>query len=446
MDTIYGLATVVGKSGVAVLRISGARCADVLTGLNIVQPVPRLAKLAKLYHPQTQELLDEALVLYFQAPHSFTGEDVVELHVHGSIAVINDIIAALQSLPYLRLAEAGEFSKRAFYAGKLDLTAAEGLAALIDAETSMQKKLALRQYSGELANLYESWRGQIVNCLAQLEALIDFPDEDIPTALIEQINITVQQIAFAITQHLQKGNKGEILMRGIYVVIVGRPNVGKSSFLNYLTNRDAAIVSELAGTTRDVLELRLDIGGFPITIKDTAGIRATEDVIEAEGIRRAKMAMHDADIVLLITDATNGEHAYDEVLIQEALTTNAALLVLYNKIDLPVASVVPTSLAGQVVWPISIRNNTGLAEVLEYLAQLLATTYTPAAEPVLTKARYREALQQCLHCLQLFGQAPTIETACEEIRLAASSLGVITGRVQVEELLDIIFSSFCIGK
>jgi tRNA modification GTPase len=446
MDTIYGLATVAGKSGVAVIRISGNYSLKVLQELGVAKiPKPRFAQLATLCEPNTQEPLDQALIIYFQAPHSFTGEDVVELHIHGGLSVIKDVVSSLQKLPFLRLSEPGEFSKRAFRAGKLDLTAAEGLAALINAETTMQRKLALRQYGGELANLYENWRNKLVNCLAHLEALIDFPEDDIPQTLLTQIRETIAMLETEINIHLQNSKQAEILWSGINIAIIGRPNVGKSSLINWLSNRDAAIVSEIAGTTRDVIEIRAEIAGFPITIKDTAGMRITEDLIEAEGIKRARTAMQDANIIIIMISADTKDYSFDKELLKETAACDAQVMVLVNKIDLAD----DTNYSAQIeheVTPISLAKKLGLDELKQKLTTKLKEIYTPSNDPVLTTARYRQQLNLCLEALNRFHNAPTIELASEEVRLAASSLGAITGRVEVEEVLDIIFSSFCIGK
>jgi tRNA modification GTPase len=446
MDTIYGLATVAGKSGVAVIRISGNYSLNVLQCLGVVKnPKPRFAQLATLYEPNTQEPLDQALVIYFQAPHSFTGEDVVELHIHGGLSVIKDVVASLQKLPFLRLAEPGEFSKRAFKAGKLDLTAAEGLAALINSETTMQRKLALRQYGGELANLYESWRNKLVNCLAHLEALIDFPEDDIPQTLLTQIKKTIAILENDIHTHLQNSKQAEVLWSGINVAIIGRPNVGKSSLINWLSNKEAAIVSEIAGTTRDVLEIKVDIDGFPITIKDTAGMRVTEDLIEAEGIKRARAAMQDANIIIMMMSADKKDHSLDKALFNEALACEAQVMLVINKIDLAEDTDLLAQFSHELI-PISLAKKLGLDAFKEKLITLLKAIYTPSNDPVLTTARYRQQLNQCIEALHRYHSAPTIELASEEVRLASSSLGAITGQVEVEEVLDIIFSSFCIGK
>ena len=300
-QTIYALSTVFGKSGVAIIRISGEDALQSiakLSSINISTIKPRYAYFTTLKYKDN--ILDKALVLYFKAPHSFTGEDVVELHIHGSRAVISSVIDALSDMDNFRLAEPGEFSKRAFYNQKMDLTEAEGLADLIEAETSEQQKFAIRQMEGSLKNLYEGWRETLLGVLAHIEAYIDFPEEDIPDNIVYDMKNTVFKLSKDITEHISTSGAGERLREGFRVVIVGPPNAGKSSLLNTITKRNAVIVSDIAGTTRDAIDVHLDLGGYPVILTDTAGLRETEELIEQKGIEIAFEKMQAADLIICL--------------------------------------------------------------------------------------------------------------------------------------------------
>ncbi len=438
-DTIFALSTVVGKSGVAVVRISGEYALKVVKDLGVKHKLlPNEFKLAKLYHPFSFEILDQAITLFFQAPHSFTGEDIVELHLHGSVAVVKDVIAALNSLNYLRLAEPGEFSKRAFFNGKMDLTQAEGLVQLIEAETTVQRQVAFRQFSGELENLYENWRKSLISLLARVEALIDFPEDDIPDSVVSEIEAGVHNLMTKIENHLATAASGEVIARGIKVAIIGAPNVGKSSLLNLLAKRDVAIVADIAGTTRDVIEVKIDLKGFPVIIHDTAGLRETTDAVELEGVRRAQRASHESDINIYMLDATatNSDdilpHVFDK-----------PHLILINKMDLlsHAKLVSPDN-----YYRVSVREGLGIDSFLQALLRLVEETYTPSADPIITQERYRKLLSECLHYIKSFKISSQLEVSAEYLRLAASCIGSITGKIEVDEILDEIFSSFCIGK
>ena len=306
-QTIYALSTVYGKSGVAVIRVSGAealKAVELMTNIDVKNIKPRYAYFSKLHNLDKTENLDESLVLYFKAPNSFTGEDIVEFQTHGSKAVISSVMNCLSQIDGFRMAEPGEYSKRAFYNGKMDLTEAEGLADLIDSETSEQQKYAMRQMEGGLKNLYENWRAELVKMLAHLEAFIDFPDEDIPSSVIDNMNNTVFKLENEINSHLNSDSIGERLREGFRVVIVGAPNAGKSSLLNAIVKRDAVIVSDIAGTTRDAIDVHLDLNGYPVMFTDTAGLRETEEEIEKMGIDIAYSKIHDADLVICLFDAS----------------------------------------------------------------------------------------------------------------------------------------------
>ena len=305
--TIYALSTVLGKSGVAIIRISGKEALQVvrlMTNLNPNNIKARYAYFTDLKDLIKSQTLDKCLLLYFKAPNSFTGEDIVELQIHGSRAVISSVLNNLSRIPEFRMAEPGEYSKRAFYNQKMDLTEAEGLADLIDAETEAQQKYALRQMEGSLKNLYDDWRTQLVTIMAHLEAYIDFPDEEIPESVVNSLNNTVFKLREAIRKHLSGDTIGERLREGFRVVIVGRPNAGKSSLLNTFAQRDVVIVSDIAGTTRDAVDIHLDLNGYPVIITDTAGIRETEEAIEKQGVEIAYRKINDADLLICLFDAS----------------------------------------------------------------------------------------------------------------------------------------------
>ena len=442
-DSIFALATAPGRAGVAMMRVSGPAAGAALQALaRRPLPSPRRATLARLY-AESGEPLDEALLLWFPAPASYTGEDVAELHLHGGRAVVAGVAEALARLPGLRPAEAGEFTRRAFDNGRLDLTAVEGLADLIAAETAAQRRQALRQLEGGLADLYEGWRARLLRALAHLEAAIDFADEDLPEGMTEAVAAEIRELATEIAGHLDDAHRGEILRDGFAIAIVGPPNAGKSSLLNALARREVAIVSETAGTTRDVIEVRLDLGGYPAIVADTAGLRETAEAIEQEGVRRALARAEAADLRLVVLDATSWPEVDPAV---RGLVGPDALVVV-NKADLA-PPMPPLRVAGQPALALSARTGQGLAELLAAIeARVRARLEAGANEaPALTRLRHRQALGDCLAALRRFATAPQADLAAEDVRLAARALGRITGRVDVEDLLDVIFRDFCIGK
>ncbi len=440
MTTIYALSSGHGKAGIAVIRISGPGAGRSLRRLAGTVPPPRTAVLKALRHPGTDEILDHSLVLWFPAPASFTGEDVAELHVHGGRAVIERIFRTLGALDGLRPAEPGEFTRRAFENGKLDLTEAEGLVDLIDAETEAQRRQALRQSSGALGALYDGWRTKLVDALASIEAELDFSDEaDVPDAVAGRARIIVTGLCTEIVAHLADRRGGEILRDGLRVVIAGLPNAGKSSLMNALARRDVAIVSAEAGTTRDIIEVRLDLGGFPVILTDTAGIREAGGEIEQEGIRRALQRAREADLVLWIGDATEPE-SVDPAGIDTAPGTPVIRVV--NKIDLA-----SPPLPGDAV-PISVKTGQGLDRLIGQLADEVRQAADIGESPAITRARHRRELERCIAALERFldGDFSDPELRAEDLRDAATALGRLTGRVDVEDILDKIFADFCIGK
>ncbi|MDR3424376.1 MAG: tRNA uridine-5-carboxymethylaminomethyl(34) synthesis GTPase MnmE [Alphaproteobacteria bacterium] len=516
-QTIFAPATASGKAGVAVFRVSGNDAAQVIVRLcepNAL-PTPRRVVRRRIKNPQTGGTVDHALVLYFPAPHSFTGEDVVELHTHGGRAVAAALIEGLRALPHFRLAEPGEFSRRAFENGKMDLTEAEAIADLVAAETEAQRKQALRQMEGALGALYENWRERLTRALAYMEAAIDFSDEEFPEDLIAQQSAALQALRDEIFAHLNDNHRGERLREGFSIAILGPPNAGKSSLLNALARREAAIVSPIAGTTRDVIEVHLDIGGYPVTLADTAGLRACEgvDVIENEGIRRARARAAAADLKLVVLDGTVPDAAAS---MREMI--DADTIVVVNKADLIEekdsnresqkqrcgdSRDIPSPLRGglgrgdaegagsendrdvdlcsfsRMRFATSLPNpplkgegipslsrhhcflpsrqadalihtcaltGSGIDALLEKLAQEIERRFAATEAPPLTRARHRAALEACAEHLTRALHAPMADKRAEDVRLAMRALGRITGRVDVEDVLDMIFRDFCIGK
>lgn len=444
-QTIYALSTVMGKSGVAVIRVSGAEARETIcrmTDIDIGRLKPRYAYFANLYSVPERQLLDKCLLLYFKAPFSFTGEDIVELQIHGSRAVISGVISSLTQIPGFRLAEPGEFSKRAFYNGKMDLTQAEGLADLIDAETAEQQKYAMRQMEGGLKNLYEGWRDELLTVMAHLEAYIDFPDEDIPQDTVFKLENNVFKLCEAISAHLSGDKIGERLREGFRVVIVGPPNAGKSSLLNAVVNREAAIVSNIAGTTRDAVDVHLDLKGYPVMFTDTAGLREVEDAIEKRGIEIAYHKIAEADLVICLFDASQDTvHLFDNL----QKTISDKMLLVANKADKLSAEQI-NELRCRNCLIIAAKQRQGLDMLLAEITKQIENKFTANSDVLITRARYREALQETLETLRQFSLDKEIELAAEDIRLAARGLGKITGRIEVDDILDKIFGSFCIGK
>ena len=414
-QTIYALSTVQGRSGVAVIRISGPMALDTVKFLTNINPQtikPRYAYFSPL-HNSSGEVLDHALVLYFKAPHSFTGEDIVELQTHGSKAVISSVLSALSSLKGFRYASAGEFSKRAFLNHKMDLTQAEGLADLIDAETSEQQKFAIRQIEGNLKNLYESWREQLLKVLAHLEAYIDFPDEELPPELINNLENTVFKMIEAIQKHIEVNQVEERLRDGFQVVISGPTNAGKSSLINAIVKRNVAIVSDIAGTTRDVIEAYVDLNGYPVVFSDTAGLRDSEDEIEKIGINLAREKIAQADYNIFLFDA---ENTLPEIFAEYTLTSGKYMLVA-NKTD-KLTDAQKQFLRNKECVLISAKYGENISEITNRLGAYFESIYELGAAQLMTRNRYREALEDCLENLQRFNLQKEIELAAEDIRLA----------------------------
>jgi len=440
MTTIFALSSGHGKAGVAVIRISGANAGRALATLAGGLPKPREAVLRTLRAPDSGDILDRSLIIWFPSPASFTGEDVAELHIHGGRAVIESVFRALSTLPDSHMAEPGEFTRRAFENGKLDLTEAEGLADLIDAETEAQRQQALRQSSGSLRTIYEDWRLRLIHALANIEAELDFSDEgDVPQHVAKRANRDIQTLRDEIDAHLNDAHGGEILRDGFQVVIAGPPNAGKSSLMNALARRDVAIVSEQAGTTRDVIEVRLDLGGFPVILMDTAGVREAAGEIEREGVRRTLERAQEADLVLWIEDAASARTDHPETI---KIPLNARVIEAWNKIDLTSTPPQGNKLA------FSVKTGEGLDTLITTLTKAASEAAHIGESPVITRARHRTELEACRTALDNFltGAFAELELRAEDLRQAATSLGRLTGRVDVEDILDRIFADFCIGK
>jgi tRNA modification GTPase len=440
-DTIYAPASATAKAGITVIRISGpnTKYAIECLGSNVGQP--RFAKLAKIFHPQTKNLIDECVTIYYQEPASFTGEDIVEMNIHGGRAVLDLTLDALSKIQGLRVAEPGEFSKRRFMNGKMDLTQAEGLMDLINAETEAQHKQALKQLAGELGSLYESWRAQLLKLMSLIEAYIDFPDEDLPADIIKNITKQVSFLNTEITDHLSDNQKGEKLREGFYIAIIGETNVGKSSLMNALAKRDVAIVSDIAGTTRDVIEIRLNIAGYLVTIADPAGLRTSNDFLEKEGINRTLDRAKNADLKILVLDAEKYHHTPQELL--DLINENTVIVI--NKIDL-FDEVKLSKIINREAILISAQNGTGLNNLLQEINEYVLNFFSITDAPLITRQRHRENLERCKTCLEMFNLEKDIELAAEDLRLASRYLSSLTGKIDVESVLGEIFSNFCIGK
>lgn len=435
-DTIFALASGAGRGAVAVMRLSGPESGPILARLAGGLPRPRLASLRRLRDPAGGETLDRALVLWFPGPGSYTGEDGAELHLHGGPAVVAAAAGALAALG-ARPAEPGEFTRRAFLSGRMDLTAAEGIADLIAAETEAQRRQALRQADGALARLYGGWSERLTRLLAHQEAAIEFADDDLPTDLGEKARAGAAGLRTEIEAHLADGGRGERLREGLLVAILGAPNVGKSSLLNALAGREAAIVSARAGTTRDVVEVRMALAGVPVTLADTAGLREAADEIEREGVRRARRRAEEADLVLAVFAADVPPDAGTLAWVKPGA------VVLANKTDLAPA---PALIGGVVPLAVSARTGAGLDVLRACLAEAATRLAGAGDAAVLTRPRHRAALTEAAGWLREAEAAPLPELASEALRAAVRALGRLTGHVGVEDVLDVVFRDFCIGK
>lgn len=451
--TIFALSSAAGKAGVSIVRVSGSVAWSSLALLMDGQapPDPRKTKLAMLKNPvsDSEDIIDNAMVIGFKAPHSFTGEDVVEYHCHGSPAVLEELLSVLVQMDDHRLAEHGEFTRRAFDNGKLDLTEAEAIADLIDAETKLQKEQALSQMGGALSTLYNGWAEELTRALAYVEAIIDFPDEDVPDTETAKALPAIKKLSEELKLHLNDNRKGERLRSGIQAAVIGAPNVGKSSLVNMLAQRDISIVSDIAGTTRDIIEAHLNLGGYPVILADTAGLRPDQigndgqEAIESEGISRALRKAKEADLRIVVFDGSAEElDQYTLDLIDEST------VIVVNKLDLN-AGAKKAFHVKQDANPIFVSTKTGegTEQLLVALTDKVAEKFAVSREtPSLTRGRHRQNLDTCVESLQAALRQRQPELMAQDLRFAVNSLGRITGRVDVEDLLDVIFKDFCIGK
>ena len=434
-ETIFALSSAAGQAGVAVIRISGDKALKVYNNLTGKNKVKEKYAQCNYIIDKKGAVIDQAITLFFKGPKSFTGEDVLEIQCHGSRAVIQKILSLLSEIKGCRMAEPGEFTRRAVYNNKMDLTAAEGLIDLIHADTEAQRAWAVRQMGGELQNLYDGWRKQLVEYMAYLEAFIDFPEEEIPPQKMAIINDGIHTLMHKIAAHLDDKNRGINLKEGFQIAIIGAPNVGKSSLLNTLAHKDVAIVSEIAGTTRDIVEVYLDIAGYPVVIADTAGLRQTNEKIEKEGIKRALKRAEDASLLIAMGDA---QKELDRKT-KKAFENHPNALLVWNKSD-------KTKSKKHDGFMISVKTGHGIDKLYQTIQEKVIETMGSSGEVMLTRLRYKTALKECGEALGRALQEEELELKAEELRLAARALGKITGFVRTEELLDVIFSSFCIGK
>ncbi|WP_371326937.1 tRNA uridine-5-carboxymethylaminomethyl(34) synthesis GTPase MnmE [Stappia sp. ES.058] len=443
-DTVYALSSGGLPTGVAVLRVSGRDARVAFETMMGRLPEPRKATLARLHDPETGELIDASLVLWFPGPASFTGEDVAEIQCHGGRAVVAALLRVLGRLPGYRAAEAGEFTRRAFDNDRLDLLEAEGLADLIHAETEAQRRQAVSQMGGALGAVYDDWRRRLIRMRAMIEADFDFADEDdVPGSVADRIWPEAEGLRDEIDAHVARSRGAERLRSGIQVALLGRPNSGKSSLLNAIAQRDVAIVTEEAGTTRDVIEVHLDLAGYPVTLIDTAGIREAEGEVEREGIRRALQRAADADLVLWLIDPDEADQEGDA-----APDMAAPVWTIETKVDLarqePSAAIQDDDAS---LFRVSARTGAGLVSLISSLGSFARDTAGTSSDPVATRDRHRGWIAVARESLSAAISADRpLELRAEDLRSAADALGRISGRVGVEDLLDVIFAEFCIGK
>ena len=442
--TIYALSSGPGLSGIAVIRISGSQVKEIVkltTNGNL--PKPRQATLKKFTKINKSELIDEGILIWFPGPESYTGEDMAEIHVHGSIAVVRAILDELSKINNCRLAEPGEFTKIAFQNGKINLLKAESISDLISAETEIQRQQAINIMSGRSSDKFNSLREKLLKILSNVEAKIDFPEDDLPEDVIKNIKIDSQKIRKEIEAILNDQKVGERIREGFKIAIVGPANAGKSSLLNYLSNRDVAIVSEIAGTTRDVIEAHLNVDGYPVVISDTAGIRKSKDEIEKKGIKLALKRAEDADLNIIVIEPKS----VDFTGFLNDLVSEKSIIVI-NKIDLGYKNINQQIEKFNPIF-LSIKNETNLDELINRIKVKLKNKFISSNETLITRERHRQSLEACVQNLENFEEKNSQEDfdkAAEDLRLATRHLGMIVGKVDVEEILGSIFNDFCIGK
>jgi len=442
--TIYALSSGPGISGVAVVRVSGKETSKVIkliTGEDL--PTPRVATLRKMNNINTNELIDEGLIIWFPGPESYTGEDLAEFHLHGSKAVVVALHETISKIPNCRLAEPGEFTKRAFQNGKINLIKAESIGDLISSETEIQRKQAIKIMNGKSSDKFNSWREKLLKILSHVEAKIDFPDEDLPKDALHEITKTSKQVSNEIQKVLKDKKIGEIIREGFKIAIVGPTNVGKSSLLNYLSKKDVAIVSETAGTTRDVIETYLNLDGYPVIVSDTAGIRDSKDEIEKKGIKLALKRAEEADLRLVVIEPKSLDNTG---FLNDLFDKNSILII--NKSDLLKRKLDPQIKKLDHVL-ISIIKNSNLDILINKIIKKLKDKFISNEDILITRERHRQHLEQCVEHLMNFNDKnknDDLDKGAEDLRLATRHLGMIVGNVDVEEILGSIFNDFCIGK
>jgi len=442
--TIYALSSGPGVSGIAVIRISGSETSNVIKLLTDKKlPKPRVATLRKINKINTSELIDEGIVLWFPGPESYTGEDMAEIQVHGSKAVVDALHSSISQVENCRLAEPGEFTKLAFQNGKINLLEAESIADLISSETEIQRQQAIKIMNGKSSDQFDFLREKLLKILSLVEAKIDFPDEDLPNNILDEIKINSNEVIKKIEKILNDQKVGERIREGFKIAILGPTNAGKSSLINHLSNRDVAIVSEIAGTTRDVIETHLNIDGYPVIISDTAGIRDSKDEIEKKGIKLSLNRAEEADLKLVVVDAKSPDFTG---VLKGLLDENAILVI--NKSDL-LEKEIDSEIKNINHVLISIKDNKNIDELITKIKNNLKNKFITNDDILITRERHRQHLEQCLDHLNSFNQKKEIEDfdkAAEDLRLATRHLGMIVGKVDVEEILGSIFNDFCIGK
>ncbi|WP_027306853.1 tRNA uridine-5-carboxymethylaminomethyl(34) synthesis GTPase MnmE [Candidatus Pelagibacter communis] len=442
--TIYALSTGPGISGIAIVRVSGKDTKKVIKLLtNAALPETRVATLRKINKINTSELIDEGIILWFPGPESYTGEDMAEFHIHGSKAVIDVLHHSISKIKNCRLADPGEFTKLAFQNGKINLLKAESIADLISAETEIQRQQAIKIMNGKSADKFNNLREKLLKILSHVEAKIDFPDEDLPEDILKNIKKISNEVILNIKKILDDQKVGERIREGFKIAIIGPTNAGKSSLLNHLSNRDVAIVSEIAGTTRDVIETHLNIDGYPVVVSDTAGIRDSKNEIEKKGIKLALDKAENADLKLIVIDAKSIDF---KGVLKELMDENAILVI--NKSDL-LNKDLNSEIKNYEHVLISVKNNLNLEDLISKIKNKLKNKFITSEDILITRARHRQHLEQSLNCLKNFeekNEAEDFDKAAEDLRLATRHLGMIVGKVDVEEILGSIFNDFCIGK
>ena len=442
--TIYALSTGPGISGVAVIRISGPDTKEVISKLTKSElPKPRFATVKKFNKINNNELIDEGILIWFPGPKSYTGEDMAEIHVHGSRAVIEAIHSSISKIENCRLAEPGEFTKIAFQNGKVNLLKAESISDLISSETEIQRQQAIKIMSGKSSDKFNNWREELLKILSKIEAKIDFPDEDLPNNILKNIKTSSEKIKSEIIKILNDQKVGERIREGFKIAIIGPTNAGKSSLLNYLSRREVAIVSEIAGTTRDVIETHLNIDGLPVVVSDTAGIRDSKDEIEKKGIKLALKRAEDADLSIVVIEPKSVEFTgyLKELILDKSI-------IVINKSDLGIDKRENEFKKYNPIY-ISLKNEKNLDQLINEIKDKLKNQFINSEDILITRERHRQHLEQCVLNLENFknkNESEDFDKAAEDLRLATRHLGIIVGKVDVEEILGSIFKDFCIGK